>query len=105
MMSKKELLKKEIELWQEMIQYARKQNPNRMPLKYEMIESIGKSWQGEYSYLCNKFWRNDGCKECPIGNCNSNSLWSNVNMSQTWKEWIRNAKIFLRLIKEVYKNE
>ena len=94
------LRQQSIEHYNRMIKWAKKQpQKNECSLK-EMKNYFDEAWDSESCAFCNEYLNTDNCplrkkdsiNECyEVGNC-CNGLWSKMNESITWKEWIKNAK-------------
>lgn len=110
-------LKETIAHWERMIAWARARTNYYItsipPLcEFEMFEAIKESWYSDSCPLCALFYyvQNDVCSEkCPIfqayGECGeeeaTDNLWLNVEDSESWYEWVINAKKFLEQIKDL----
>jgi len=64
----------------------------------KMYDEIGEDWTAENCPYCQKYYINKGsCSQCPLNISNfpyhcCNHLWSQMNKSQTWGEWVERAK-------------
>jgi len=106
-MTKKQAIKKAIAHWERMIRWAKKQNKKEFPSLFSMSNDIKEAWKGKDCELCKQFQNKaDGCSNCPLykkyNNCNTvHNLWFAVSFSRTWKEWVKNAKKFLKQIESL----
>lgn len=97
------LQKKALKHYDRMIKYAKKQNPNDPPAFLKMLDDIGETWYHLDCTYCNIF--KDNCLLCSLSVHGSDSssccmgLWSYMDKSYTWKEWIGWAKLIKEYIK------
>lgn len=105
--SKRQLmaLEKSIKHWERMLAQAEKQSPLNRPSESLFKELIEESWRGEDCPLCNLYSDNQ-CISCPLYLsgfwCESrNSPWKKVDRSVTWKQWIKNAEKFIKIMKKI----
>jgi hypothetical protein len=82
-----------------MIAWAEKQDPYGGVYSGFMRNEIGEGWFGDYCVYCEKYYH---CDECPLnrsGRC-CDGLWKKMSASETWGDWIINAKKVRQYIKE-----
>ena len=100
-------IEKSIAHWERMIKQAKKFYDCDLADEFDMIEAIGEEWDGKYCDLCKLFDKNI-CLECPLeitgnGCSKNNSPWTKVVFSDTWGEWLVNAKVMLKTLKALRK--
>ena len=92
--------------WQEMIAWARTQEPQDRPSISKMKNEIGKSWFMGAGDFCDAF---PDCKGCPIlriaGPCidvvyMQPNKWLALHLAGTWEQWVDRAEAFLGQIYE-----
>ena len=90
-----------IKHYEEMIAWAKTQPPDRCADYAKMYYSIRQNWFGHNCSYC-KGYAIANCKGCPLDDNDSccHGLWSKMDKSQTWKEWIGYAEKVLEYIKE-----
>lgn len=87
-----------------MITYAITQNMYSLPDKNKMLKDLKENWTCLFCPFC-KFVNWD-CFECPISiidnvwNCEG-TPWYNMDLSNTWDEWLLYAKLMLKKIKSL----
>ena len=96
--------------WVRMINWVKSidlENLDDTVIYMNMFASIKESWFGMDCSYCKKYARS-GCGGCPLarkyGTCededSSNiNMWIKVNRSATWREWLKNAEMFLEQLK------
>jgi hypothetical protein len=99
----KKVIEKTLKHYDEMIEWAKEQEPKERPDDWEMYKKIGQDWFDDCCPLCKKFFGlttayGYTCGKCPLcakyGRCgadNSTSAWKEMKSSGTWKTWIRHA--------------
>lgn len=82
-----------------MIAWAKKQDLKESPNMDIMYLKLGETWGGKYCNYCEKYIK---CLKCPLGKYGSccDFLYSEMNISITWKEWVINAKKVRKYIKD-----
>lgn len=97
-------IRKSIEHWQRMIQWAEKQPANKTVDSIDMSGAIYECWSGKHCELCLII----RCNDCPLaqeyGECsrfNKLNLWGTVAKSETWSEWVKNAKRFMKQLESL----
>lgn len=100
-------IEKSIAHWERMIKHAKKFDEYGSPHKYNMHEAIGEEWRAVDCALCKLFISED-CAKCPLelngnGCCDSDSPWDKVDNTDTWREWLVNAKVMLKTLKGLRK--
>ncbi len=101
-MNPQEIIKKEIERFNKMIEFAERQDSKNEVSMDFMREQIG--FNHAEGLLCEEYSDNFDCEECPLykqyGTCNNDentrNLWGKIDNSKTWGEWIINAKAFVK---------
>lgn len=87
-----ETQEKAIKHYDEMIEWAERQNQEEHPTPHKMVEGIHQTWGAcNCSYCINYFY---ACSECDLGisgNC-CDGLWKSMNDSWSWKMWVKYAK-------------
>jgi len=101
--STKTIIEKALRHYDEMIEWAKEQNPRDASGEDTMYVAIEQDWFSDSCPLCkrfNKYKPEYGytCGECPLyakyGLCgagNSTSAWKKMRAANTWKTWIRHA--------------
>ena len=94
--------------WVRMINWVKSIDlENSIVIMDNMFKSIGESWSGSHCSYCKKYMRG-GCRGCPLakkyGQCDDEdssniNMWIKVNRSATWREWLKNAEMFLEQLK------
>lgn len=112
-MTKGEAIEKTKKHWQEMIEWVAKQPPDEMISDYKMQSGIKQNWEGSSCPLCLLYYDVDyikisHCRRCPLflkyGCCitsNDENLWGKVAYSDTWDEWLTNAKEFYKQLESL----
>lgn len=103
-MTEKGAIRKSIKHWERMIKWAKKQDKYARPLYSYMELEINESWYNGDCALC-RFYK-DYCYNCILSteyvDCyDDDSIWRLISDSNTWKEWIANAKQFLKQLKSL----
>jgi hypothetical protein len=97
-----------------MIETAKTFPPDDEPIKWRMVERIRESWYSSDCPLCQnyncRFFSRPEINPCPLylryGNCedeDAGNNWLNVVFATTWRDWIREAEIFLNQLKSLRK--
>jgi len=116
------LQQKAIKHYDKMIRYAKTQLPGSKVSRTSMYKNIGQYWEGDDCPYCQreeaglvgylvetKLSPEDlggfGFKEseCPLGPCDlncCNGLWTDMDLAETWGEWIEAAKQVREYIRE-----
>jgi len=105
-------VKQSIAHWERMIQWAMKQPGDAEVLRYIMCKQIGETWNASDCALCRIHLREPGfvvCGNCPVANAGFQCLefgspWSQVNLSKTWKQWLKEAKVMLKTLQSIDRN-
>ena len=100
-------VKQSIAHWKRMIQWVEKQPGDAEVSRYLMYKQIGETWDANHCALCRIHLlepSNIICKKCPLANavfgCNGfGSPWHRVNLSDTWKQWLKEANKMLKTLK------
>lgn len=107
----KEALKTSIEHWKRMRAAAVTFPPSHFQNTEAMCDRCGEIWYCDFCALCYLFHNSKKiCPECPLYKAGewcekAGSLWSNVDHSKTWREWIENADKLIAKLKELYDAE
>ncbi len=117
-MNKSKLQKEALAHYDRMIEWAKKQKKFNHPNDKVMLRRLGENWMGLFCVYCTTFSEPDCVHNCVhniYGKCplNSNStnigrtpfdccnqLWLQMSESETWEEWIINAELVKKYIKE-----
>lgn len=104
-MNTKNAIKNSIGQWEDMISWVEKLPPEEKVQKSKM--PISNNWYGKYCPLCQI---HHGCYKCLVaeryGDCNTDdngNHWKATAFSETWGEWLDNARIFLNQLRELEK--
>jgi hypothetical protein len=103
-----------IQLYEKKIAWAETQVPHESPSKDKMLCAIGHVWDGKACPYCQNYvYENiNNCNLCPLYDITykknrinaseycCSGLWTKMNESKTWAEWIINAEKVLEYIKE-----
>ena|SRR3990167_5329394 len=96
--------------WERMIEWVKRidlENLDDTVMHTDMFDSIKESWFCADCSYC-KIYIRCGCRGCPLarkyGGCEDNDSsningWRKVNSSGTWREWLKNAELFLEQLK------
>jgi len=99
--------KKTLEHYTRMIAWAKEQDPIEFADILKMEKSLGESWDDDNCAFCTEFG-NDQWRPCPLQpidrpcwgvNC-CDGLWSDLNNTETWHDWIKVAKQVKAFIKK-----
>lgn len=99
----REELKDTLRHYWRMRQWAKKQDGKNFAYFRTMYNEIGEAWLGVDCFLCRKYGIGkivDQCENCPVHengeNCIKveNSLWSQINYSENWDQWIEHVNVF-----------
>ena len=104
-----DVLCEELALWQKMIEVAEKLPKNKLPYLSDINYHINADWSGYYSPLCQKYIVTK-CTKCPLAKhydlCdNNNSNYLKICNAQSWKEWIRYARVMVKQLKGCIRKE
>ena len=107
-------IKKSIEHWDRMIEWAKNLTTSSIPEMAEMEASIKECWHGFHCKLCNKYYKKDNeghqCDSCPLstkyGPCDNKdnaypNNWRKVNLALGWSKWIIEANKFREQLKSL----
>jgi hypothetical protein len=100
-MTSKQAIYHSILHWEDMIEWASKQNPDDYPNWNSMRKAINQSPDGVYCALCISFsCDGDDAYDCPLAlrypPCEDHeSAWSDVSDATTWQEFVVTAKVML----------
>jgi hypothetical protein len=120
-MNRSKLKKETLAHYDRMITWAKKQNELDQPNDKLMLSLLNETWKGFFCKYCiyysgffdeqnTSFCKNNTYGNCPLNPNKANfkktsmyccnGLWSKMNRSKTWEEWIVNAKLVKKYIKE-----
>lgn len=105
----RQVVEESIAHWKRMIDWVQTQPKNDKPSLRTMTTFIREYWTGECCSLCQYAGRNLGrtyCENCPLyakgHEClASDSLWCRVDTSDSWGEWLENARVMLKTLEEL----
>jgi len=85
-----EAVNESIKHWNRMIAWVRTQPEGNPARDNVMYDAIGEAWYGKNCPLCNQ---HEECSTCPLALADrpcsyEGSVWSNVDYSSTWGDWI-----------------
>jgi len=100
--STKKIIQKTLKHYDEMIEWAKGQNPRGWVSEWGMYNAIKQYWLGDCCPFCEKFFKPElsfdkQCGGCPLllryGRCGVSpaNLWEAMHEADTWKTWIRHA--------------
>jgi len=117
-MNKSNLKKEALAHYNRMIKWAKEQNKLDQPSSTLMLTMLEENWQGAFCKYCTTFREQNAafifncCEHNEYGICPLNintektstyccdGLWIKMAKSETWEEWIVNAKLVKNYIKE-----
>ena len=88
-----------------MIEWAKKQDPRDFVDFVKMLFELGEAWGGEYCSYCFKYFQ-FAHHDCPLNTptvkCHHccNGLWSEMQNSLYWGDWVINAEAVREYINE-----
>jgi hypothetical protein len=104
-------LKASIEHWKKMCKWVKTQKDSKQVSALLMCEAINEEWYGDYCPLCIRHtsggsW-NANCKKCCLyknyGGCDDmaqpHNKWVDVTYAETWKQWLKAARAFIKQLK------
>jgi len=114
MVKEKEAIKETIDQWERMILWAEQQNPDDQPSATKMYDQIQESWYNglscSFCKLAKQNYSSQRFSSCDYDYCplliffpERVNFWLNLIKSNTWREWIKNAKAFLKQLKSLLK--
>ena len=90
-----------------MIEWAKKQPPKDEPFVGRMLHDLGETYSAKFCVYCNEYKDEclDLCMGCPLSLPESplaccNGQYRKMCCSDTWAEWVENAKEVRRIIKK-----
>jgi len=105
-MTKQEAIDRSIAHWERMIRWIEKQPKKEEVDIYSMVDEIDEGTGSMDCPLCKKYQCK--CDKCPLGKkfgyCidqGSVNSYYETYLSETWDEWLRNARILLKQLKSL----
>lgn len=90
---------KSIRHYKRMIRWVEKQDPNEKPYSGLMWTEINEQWGGHDCAYC-KLYKGVSCELCALAKCCESGAWYELDKSRTWAEWIDNAHLVIKYIKQ-----
>ena len=95
------LRRRTVKHYDRMIKWAETQKPTARHYDYIMLKELGVNWGALYCPYCKQyglFYGVEKCRKCPLmGDMNDDNpsccsgLWSNMQMSMNWAQWVDHA--------------